>query len=196
MTTSIQVRDLEIALDQCCRGTAIPVANLSVPPSLASKSAPVAVLKGHIDKYNASQVDLLFKELSLSLGETQQQQDAFTAEISAVAKIWPAEIKRQVALVKSSFPGTAEKEVAFWKDLDKKMGETKAQLENAPVLLTKLVLKRVNRVSEQLVKEAEVRNSIVSPPKPPLLHRSYPLLYVDGARQGDRARSSVRNVSA
>ena len=46
--------------------------------------------------------------------------------------------------------------MALWKDLDKKMADTKAQLENAPALLTKLVLKKTNRVSEQLIKESEI----------------------------------------
>ena len=46
-----------------------------------------------------------------------QTQDAISAEINASVKQWPSDIKRQAGLVKSSFPGTVEKEINFWKDL-------------------------------------------------------------------------------
>ena len=58
--------------------------------------------------------------------------------------------------MESSFPGSAEKEIHFWKELSMKLGDTKAKLESAPVLLTKLVLKRSNRVSDQLIREVEL----------------------------------------
>ena len=72
------------------------------------------------------------------------------------AKQWPAEIAKQTRLIESSFPGSAEEEITFWADLDRKLADTKEQLDSAPVLLTKLVLKRTNRVSEQLIREAEM----------------------------------------
>jgi dynein heavy chain 1 len=83
-------------------------------------------------------------------------QEAFANEVNKSAKQWPIEISRQTKLVESSFPGSAEKEVAFWKDLDRKLADTKSQLESLPILLTKLVLKRTNRISEQLIREAEI----------------------------------------
>lgn len=152
-----KMREVELALEQCFLGTSIPVARLPVPIEIMEKSKATtsAVLKGYIEKFNSSQVGQILKDINLTLGETADQQEAFANEVNAATKQWPSEIKRQAALIKSSFPGSAEKEVNFWRELDKKMAETKAELESSPCLLTKLVLKHKNRVAEQLIKEAE-----------------------------------------
>ena len=101
-------------------------------------------------------MEQLLKDIEVNFGDTQEASEEFSSQVNAAAKLWPAEIKRQVNLLGSPFPGTAEKEILLWKDLDKKIADTQAQLESAPVLLTKLVLKRTNRVAEQLVRESEV----------------------------------------
>ena len=152
-----KMREVELALEQCFRGTSIPIPRLPVPVQIMEKSKATssATLKSFVEKYNSAQVDQIFKDINLALGETSEQQEAFSNEVNITTKQWPMEIKRQASLVKSAFPGSAEKEVNFWKELDKKMSETKSELESAPYLLTKLVLKRTNRVAEQLIKEAE-----------------------------------------
>ncbi len=155
-----RVRELDIALEQCQRGSMAPSITLPVSSSLveSAKLSTTVVLKSHLDKYNASQVDQLFADINLSnvYGTSQEQKEEFANEVNKSAKQWPIEISKQVRLVDSSFPTTIESEIEFWKDLEKKISETKEQLESStPVLLTKLVLKRTNRVSEQLIKESE-----------------------------------------
>ena len=155
-----RVRELDIALEQCQRGSMAPSIILPVAPSLIepAKLSTTAILRSHLDKYNASLVDQLFADINLNsiCGTTQEQKEEFANEVNKSAKQWPIEISKQVRLVDSSFPSSIESEIEFWKDLEKKIGETKEQLESCTsVLLTKLVLKRTNRVSEQLIKESE-----------------------------------------
>jgi dynein heavy chain 1, cytosolic len=154
-----RVRDLDLALEQCYRGTSIPRIELPVPsvlmPSVSSTS--VTVLRGFLEKYNPSQVDQLFSELGLDkvMGNSSESKEEFANIVNKSAKTWPQEISRQLRLLESPFPGTIEKEINFWKEIEKKLIDSKGQLESAPLLLTKLVLKRTNRVSEQLIYEAE-----------------------------------------
>ena len=154
-----RIRELDFALEQCQRGSAIPSIILPVPVVLqeASKKTNVTVLRTHLDRYNATQVDLLFQEIGVTavMGDSEESRDEFANEVNKTAKLWPAELFRQTRLIDTPFAGTVEKEINFWKDLDKKLGETKEQLESPSTLLTKLVLKRTNRVSEQLISEAE-----------------------------------------
>ena len=71
-------------------------------------------------------------------------------------KLWPQEILRQTRLIESTtFAGTIEKEILFWQEMEYKLNQTKEQLNDTCILLTKLILKRTNRVSEQLIYEAE-----------------------------------------
>ena len=146
-------------MEQCQRGTAVPRVVISVPLTIdtASTTSSASLLKGFLDKYNGSQVDQLFKELGIPevIGSSPGVIEEFANEVNKSTKLWPAEIARQTRLVDSAFPNSAEREIDFWKDLEKKLSDTKEQLESPGVLLTKLVLKRNNRVSEQLIREAE-----------------------------------------
>eukprot|EP01032_Pedospumella_encystans_P010301 gene10301-12053_t len=154
-----KIRELDFALEQCQRGTSIPNIVLSTSPALLAASkltTPVAV-RNYLDRYNPSLVDQLFKDVHLtqSMGETEAQREEFAMEVNNASKLWPQDIARQTRLLGTPFAGSVEKEINFWKDLDRKLADTKEQLEGAPVLLTKLVLKRTNRVSESLIHEAE-----------------------------------------
>lgn len=154
-----RIRDLDFALEHCQKGTIIPTITLVVPAALnqAAKITTAKALANHIDKYNASQVDQLFIEVDLAkvLGEQSEAKEKLTAEINKAAKEWPAEITRQARSIEFPFPGSLEKEVNFWVEMDNKLRNTRTQLESAPQLLTKLVLKRTNKVAEQLIVEAE-----------------------------------------
>eukprot|EP01041_Mallomonas_annulata_P000303 gene303-544_t len=157
-TLQRRIRELDLALDQCQRGTLIPKVSLPTLPSLveSSSKSSVAALRGYLDKFNPSQADQFFIELGLYIGlDSTVQKEEFAANVSKIAKQWPTEITKQTRLVMSPFPSSIEKEVDFWKELDKKILDTKEQLESPAILLTKLVLKRTNRVSEQLIREAE-----------------------------------------
>ena len=159
-TLTQKIRELEIALEQCQRGTSVPKVTLPSPPALeaAAKKTTAATLKGHIEKFNASQVDQLLLDLDLgrAMGDSQESKEEFANNVNKSARQWPAEISRLTRLIDTSpFPGSAESETSFWKDLEARLGEIKEQLESSPILLTKIVLKRTNRVSEQLIREAE-----------------------------------------
>lgn len=158
-TLQKKFRELDSALEQCQRGTTVPRVMISIPTviELASTTSTTSFLKGYLDKYNGSQVDNLFKDLKIpeSTSSTTEIIEEFANEVNKSTKLWPAEISRQTRLIDSAFPNTAEREINFWKDLEKKMVDTKEQLDSPGVLLTKLVLKRNNRVSEQLIREAE-----------------------------------------
>ena len=123
----------------------------------AKLTTPVAI-RNYLDRYNPTLVDQLFRDVKLvdAMGETEAQREEFAMEVNKASKQWPQEIARQTRLLGTPFAGTVEKEINFWKDLDRKLADTKEQLDAAPVLLTKLVLKRTNRVSESLIHEAEV----------------------------------------
>jgi dynein heavy chain 1 len=152
-----RVRELDLALEQCQRGTTIPSITLPAPPTVivAAQQTNSADLRNFLEKYNPSLVDQLFRDVSLSLGDSEEAREEFATQVNTAAKHWPQEISRQTRLLESPFAGSVEKEINFWRDLDRKLGETKEMLESAPILLTKLVLKRTNRVSEQLIAEAE-----------------------------------------
>ena len=152
-------RELESALEQCQRGAVVPRVLLSIPPAVekADHHTTASLLKGYLEKYNSSQVDLLFKDLGIPevSSASAEQVEEFANEVNKSTKMWPSELARQTRLADAAFPSTAEGEIEFWKDMEKKLAETKEQLESPGVLLTKLVLKRNNRVSEQLIREAE-----------------------------------------
>ena len=137
----------------------MPRVAISIPNAIlsSSKNSSTSLLKGFLDKFNGSQVDQLFKELGIPevAGSTPETIEEFANEVNKSTRLWPAEIARQTRLVDSAFPNSVEREIDFWKDLDKKLADTKEQLESPGVCLTKLVLKRNNRVSEQLIREAE-----------------------------------------
>ena len=135
----------------------IPTEILNVLTTKSSEITTV-ILKGYLEKYNSSQVDSFFKDIGLPEVTTSTPQviDNFANEVNKHTKQWPTEINKQIRLVTTEFPITAEREKSFWKELEKKVMETKEQLESPGVLLTKLVLKRNNRVSEQLLREVEI----------------------------------------
>ena len=84
------------------------------------------------------------------------KREEFANDINKTVKLWPQEILRQTRLIEStSFAGTIEKEILFWQEMEYKLNQTKEQLNDTCILLTKLILKRTNRVSEQLIYEAE-----------------------------------------
>jgi dynein heavy chain 1 len=156
-----RIRELDVVLEQCQRGTMVPKVILPVPSQLneIANLTNSIILKGHLEKYNASQVDQLFDEIKLTevLGKSQEEKEEFANIVNKSAKQWPSEIAKQTRqATESSFPASAEAEIEFWKDLDRKLADTKEQLESGPIVLTKLVLKRTNRVSEQLIRESEV----------------------------------------
>ena len=154
-------RELESALEQCQRGAIVPRIVLTIPSviEIAAKNtmATTPLLKGYLEKYNSSQVDVLFKELGIPemSSVSAEHIEEFVNEVGKSTKLWPAELARQTRLIESAFPSTVERELEFWRDLEKKLMETKEQLESPAVLLSKLALKRNNRVSEQLIREAE-----------------------------------------
>jgi len=114
-----KIRDMELAFEQFCRGTSIPLLRLMVPSTIEEKSnsASVPVLKSHLEKYNASQVDQYFKEvLSLDV-DNSEVLERVASEVNTAVKHWPNEIKRQSSLIKSTFSGTVEREINFWKEL-------------------------------------------------------------------------------
>ena len=158
MTLQRRVRELDLALEQCQRGTLIPRISLVTIPTVieASTRTTPQILKGYLEKFNPSGADQLLLELELyGANDPQEKREEFAQEVNKAAKQWPTELSRLTRLVESAFPGSAEKEVDFWKEYDRKLADAKEQLESPAVLLTKLILKRTNRVSEQLVREAE-----------------------------------------
>jgi dynein heavy chain 1 len=155
-----KIRELDFALEQCQRGTSVPSIVLATSPALqeAAKHTTPAAIRNYLDRYNPSLVDQLFREVKLTeaMGDTEAQREEFATDVNKVSKLWPQEITKQTRLLATPFAGSVEKEITFWKDLDRKLSDTKEQLDSAPVLLTKLVLKRTNRVSESLIHESEV----------------------------------------
>jgi dynein heavy chain 1, cytosolic len=151
------VRELDFVLEQCQRGSSIPSITLPVPTSLAELGKDISpeTLRMYFERYNPSQVDNFFSSIHLSMGDTEAKKEEFANEVNKIAKLWPSEIKRQTSLINSAFAGTVEKEINFWKEIDRKLLETKEQMDSSSILLTKLVLKRTVRVSEQLIQEAE-----------------------------------------
>jgi hypothetical protein len=89
--------------------------------------------------------------------ESVEKREEFANGINVTAKQWPGEIEKQTRLLESSFQGGADREIQFWKELERKLLETKELLDSPPVLLTKLILRRANRVSEQRLKESETK---------------------------------------
>lgn len=155
-----RIRELDLVLEQYQNGTTIPRAKFTVPDvfiSLATKTQ-ANVISGYLEKFNPSQVDHFFGELNLekSLGNTQEERESFLKEINNLTKLWPVELSRQLRLVEAPFPGSIEREINFWREMEKKLTESKEQLESASVLLTKLFLKKNNRVAEQLIRESEL----------------------------------------
>lgn len=158
---SQKIRELELALEQCQRGTSIPRVILPFPTELERAAALTSsnALKVHLEKFNASHVDQLFAELGLAraMGDLPDAKEEFASEVNKSARHWPTEINRLTRLIDSSpYSGNAETETSFWKNLEARLLEVKDQLENSSIiLLTKIVLKRTNRVSEQLIRESE-----------------------------------------
>ena len=96
-------------------------------------------------------------KLTKVIGFNEEEREVFATEVNKAAKQWPGEIAKQTRSMEFPFPGSVEKEKNFWHDMDKRLADTRDQLESPPVLLTKLLLKRTNRVSEQLIQESELQ---------------------------------------
>ena len=62
-----KIRELNLALEQCQRGTNVPSIILTVPLSIieASKLTEANIVRNHLDKYNPTQVDQFLKDISL-----------------------------------------------------------------------------------------------------------------------------------
>lgn len=164
------VRDLELSLVQIQGGDGIvrPVFSTCAELVTASSQTSADVLQSMLEKYNPSNVDQLFGTFNPSLAQLMAEQaesrDHFVNEVHKFAKQWPLEISKVVQLMELPIPVSnpdnfvnIESEVGFWKELEKVLVDTKEQLlSNPTILLTKLVLKRTNRVSEQLIYEAEM----------------------------------------
>jgi hypothetical protein len=75
----------------------------------ASNTSSASFLRGFLDKYNGSQVDILFKDLSIPevTGSSLENIEEFANEVNKSTKLWPAEISRQTRLLDSPFPNTA-----------------------------------------------------------------------------------------
>jgi dynein heavy chain 1 len=157
-----KIRELDQALEQCQRGASIPRVSLgthaSIEEAALMASSKNIDLKSHLEKFNSSLVEALFDDIGLttSMGRTSAEKEAYANEINQFAKQWPISISRQAKLIETPFPGSADREIDFWSEMEKKLLDTKAQLESPSIVLTKLVLKRTNRVSEQLIREAEI----------------------------------------
>eukprot|EP01037_Dinobryon_pediforme_P041129 gene41129-50683_t len=125
----------------------------------------------------------------------RESEEEFANEINKTAKMWPNEITRQTKLVSSPFAGSLDKEINFWKDLDRKLAETKDQMESAPILLTKLVLKRTSRISEQLIIEAESKldRSIETVRASLNFIRDFPLAELEEANSLAKINRSISN---
>lgn len=155
-----KIRELDLALEQCQRGVTIPRASLGTHPVLlaAAERAGSIDLKACLEKFNQSLVEKIFADLGLtsSMGGTPDEIEAFANEVNQYAKQWPAQITRQARLVSTPFSGSPDQEVEFWIEMEQKLNDAKEQLSSPAIVLTKLVLKRTNRVSEQLIREAEI----------------------------------------
>eukprot|EP01038_Epipyxis_sp_PR26KG_P004455 gene4455-6300_t len=151
-----KLRELDAALELCQRGSAIPSIIIGVPEILANavKTTPAATIKNFIDNFNQGRVEQFLVDLSLS-EIMDVKKEEFEKELNATTKMWPIEIKRQIQLTQSQFSGNVEKEINFWREFDRKLNDTRDQLDSPPVLLTRLVLRKTNRVSEGLMVEAE-----------------------------------------
>lgn len=159
--TNVQrkVRELDLSIEQCQRSALVPDIKLSVPPSLGDVASRInpAEVKKFLDKYVPAQVDSFLEDIGIAalMGSDEIQREEFANDVNKYAKSWPVEIGKQTKLLSTQFPKSASMEVEFWRDFDLKVNETKNQMESSGVLLTKLVLKRTNRVSEELIREAE-----------------------------------------
>lgn len=194
-----RVRDLESLLENLQRGSGIPSIHIPIPPSLVefAKTANTPAMKTLLEKYNVSQVDVLFNEMRLST-VIRENEEEFANDVNKTARQWPAEIIRQTKLINSPFAGSIEKEINFWKDLERKLADTKDQLESAPILLTKLVLKRTNRISEQLIIEAEtVLDRAIETVKASLAFiRDFPLTELEEANSLPKINRCTTNCMA
>ena len=98
----------------------------------------------------------LFSEIGLvEIVDSVEKREEFANLVNVSARMWPTEIMKQTKLLESSFAGTAEREIQFWREMERKLAETKDILDSAPILLTKIILRRTNRVSEGRLKEVE-----------------------------------------
>jgi hypothetical protein len=158
-----KLREVMVALEQCQHSTMIPRIKLPVPEVLEElqqrqeSAISTTDLRRFLEKYVPSQVDSYLEEIGLlsHMGDTETAKEEFANDVNKYAKQWPAEILKQTKLTQSPFPNSASKEIAFWKDFSGKLADTKDHLETVPVMLTKLILKRTNRVSEEMIREAE-----------------------------------------
>jgi hypothetical protein len=157
-----KLREVILALEQCQHSTMIPRVKLPVPSifeELAQQTDTIVLgdLKRYLEKYVPSQVDTYLEEIGLLsyMGETESAKEEFANNVNKYAKQWPSELMKQTKLTQSPFPKSTAKEIDFWKDFSGKLMDTKDHLETVPVMLTKLILKRTNRVSEEMIREAE-----------------------------------------
>ena len=121
-----KIRELDLALEQCQTGTVIPSVTLSLPQIFleAASKTNAAVLKTYLEKYNVSQVstqaDQLLGDLGLGSIIAERRED-FASEVNRYAKLWPEEIAKQTKLSKLAFQGSADQEINFWKEMERKL---------------------------------------------------------------------------
>lgn len=62
-----KIRELNLALEQCQRGTSVPSIILTVPMSIiqASRLTEASIVRNYLDKYNPTQVDQFLKDILL-----------------------------------------------------------------------------------------------------------------------------------
>jgi len=173
-----KLHELDSALEQCQRGSMIVKVNFSLPEYLenvlaSALAARRSEFKGDdnlnsltegllscLEKFSLSSqgsVDEILENLKIEslLGRNAEEKDKILKDVNEHTKLWPAEISRQIKLVENPFLGSVEREIEFWNTIHEHLVDTKDKLIQPAVLLTKLVLKRTNRVSESLIKEAE-----------------------------------------
>lgn len=101
---------MDLVLDQCQRGTNIPKIDLIIPSIIKEiniSNITSSILKGYLEKYNPSQVDQLFHEITLDniMGNSSESKEEFANEVNKSAKLWPSELSKQIRLIETPFPG-------------------------------------------------------------------------------------------
>jgi hypothetical protein len=98
-----KIREVEVAMEQCQSGALIPRANIQVHQIFHDVSAAAngQVLKGLLEKFNPSQVDIFFSEMALT---TVVLDSNFRDEVNKLCRAWPMELARQTKLVDFPFP--------------------------------------------------------------------------------------------
>ena len=153
-----RLRELDVALDQCQRGLNISKVGLEAPQEFQVLEDGIAEsIQACLESHSPSQADDILRKcgLSILIEGSSEEKEEYSNTINKYAKLWPTEISKQIDFIDSPFKGSISEEIEFWNIMNESLADTKNKLSSPPVLLTKLVLKRTNRVSDQLIKEAE-----------------------------------------